>query len=993
VVLRVNDIDPTVPSGPIAYTADQRANWEATIARTDRLQARLDEGPFMRLAGGQMRGPLFLNADPLDLTEAATKRYVDVLIGIGGPYMPDAPRDGFAYGRSNGFWGEVLPLTGGRLTGSLLLAADPTLAAGAATKRYVDARVSAIPEAPIDGGAYGRINGFWGEVLPLTGCNLGGPLVLATEPTSPNEAVTKGYVDARVSNLPEAPIDTAFYGRANEAWKPVLGLAGGRMIGPLILAADPANAPEAATKRYVDAQFSAGGFPDAPVDGVLYGRQDAAWAAVPPPGTGGGGIPDAPADGVLYGRQDAAWTAVPPPGTGGGGIPDAPADGVLYGRQDAAWAPIPPGGFVEPIGPGTFGRLQTGTWARTVVVEGDVMTGPLQVPDGIPARVSLAVGEPTTGFYRSPAQGLIATHEGTGVMLFNRGGSMLVTDLSMQGRRITGLSEPTDPGDAASKEYVDSQGADLPTLDARYVRMIGDTMTGPLQVPDGMPNVVSLAVGEPTTGFYRSPAQGLIATHENVGVMLFGRAGSILATDLSMAGRRITNLDAPTDPGDAASKGYVDAQGADLPTLDARYVRMIGDTMTGLLTFQGQSLGILWDQGATIYHGPNGLVIRRDAADNPVTIEGSGGLPSTRFPILTTDTGVRKTGDTMSGPLNVPDGTVTVPGLGLGAADGTGLSRSLSAILLCVQGAPLVAFSAGAIPAVQFYQPLFVLNNRIQQIGDATAAGDALNLRTGDARYLQLATGGSVRGDIQLIAASGIDGEIGIDLGGRFARIYWGNGIVLRRGGGGESAFIENNNGSNRSEIITQQLGDTRYLQLAGGGIVAGPVQILTTPVIGNDAANKTYVDQAVAAAVAPTAFRTFAFTPNDFTIAAPSAATPFLDVNVTLPGGPRNILISIDPVFASNDPQGTMWELFYSTDLIALESSVVAYKITNNTAAFFRSSAKLAAAVDASAGSVRVILRVRCTTLGSPLIQVGNGGTLAPTMRTFVTVQDLGPV
>jgi hypothetical protein len=890
VVLRVNDIDPTVPSGPIAYTADQRANWEATIARTDRLQARLDEGPFMRLAGGQMRGPLFLNADPLDLTEAATKRYVDVLIGIGGPYMPDAPRDGFAYGRSVGDWTSVLPLAGGRLTGSLLLAADPTLAAGAATKRYVDARVSAIPEAPIDGGAYGRINGFWGEVLPLTGGNLGGPLVLATEPTSPNEAVTKGYVDARVSNLPEAPIDTAFYGRANEAWKPVLGLAGGRMIGPLILAADPANAPEAATKRYVDAQFSAGGFPDAPVDGVLYGRQDAAWAAVPPPGTGGGGIPDAPADGVLYGRQDAAWTAVPPPGTGGGGIPDAPADGVLYGRQDAAWAPIPPGGFVEPIGPGTFGRLQTGTWARTVVVEGDVMTGPLQVPDGIPALVSLAVGEPTTGFYRSPAQGLIATHEGTGVMLFNRGGSMLVTDLSMQGRRITGLSEPTDPGDAASK-------------------------------------------------------------------------------------------------------GYVDAQGADLPTLDARYVRMIGDTMTGLLTFQGQSLGILWDQGATIYHGPNGLVIRRDAADNPVTIEGSGGLPSTRFPILTTDTGVRKTGDTMSGPLNVPDGTVTVPGLGLGAADGTGLSRSLSAILLCVQGAPLVAFSAGAIPAVQFYQPLFVLNNRIQQIGDATAAGDALNLRTGDARYLQLATGGSVRGDIQLIAASGIDGEIGIDLGGRFARIYWGNGIVLRRGGGGESAFIENNNGSNRSEIITQQLGDTRYLQLAGGGIVAGPVQILTTPVIGNDAANKTYVDQAVAAAVAPTAFRTFAFTPNDFTIAAPSAATPFLDVNVTLPGGLRNILISIDPVFAANDPQGTMWELFYSTDLIALESSVVAYKITNNTAAFFRSSAKLAAAVDASAGSVRVVLRVRCTTLGTLLTQAGVGGTLAPTMRTFVTVQDLGPV
>ena len=134
-------------------------------------------------------------------------------------------------------------------------------------------------------------------------------------------------------------------------------------------------------------------------------------------------------------------------------------------------------------------------------------------------------------------------------------------------------------------------------------------------------------------------------------------------------------------------------------------------------------------------------------------------------------------------------------------------------------------------------------------------------------------------------------------------------------------------------------------------------------------------------------------FTPDDFTIYAPSAATQFLDVNVTLPGGLRNVLVTIEPLFAANDPQSTMWELFYSTDLIALELSVVAYKITNNTTAFFRSTAKIAAAVDASSGNIRVVVRVRCGVGPSgPLTQAGVGGTLAPNMRTVPTVQDLGP-
>jgi hypothetical protein len=55
-------------------------------------------------------------------------------------------------------------------------------------------------------------------------------------------------------------------------------------------------------------------------------------------GGGGGGIADAPSDGQLYGRENAAWVVVP---VGpGGGIPDAPSDGTTYGRLNAAWTAI-----------------------------------------------------------------------------------------------------------------------------------------------------------------------------------------------------------------------------------------------------------------------------------------------------------------------------------------------------------------------------------------------------------------------------------------------------------------------------------------------------------------------------------------------------------------------------------------------------------------------------------------------------------------------------
>lgn len=46
--------------------------------------------------------------------------------------------------------------------------------------------------------------------------------------------------------------------------------------------------------------------------------------------------------GDLYNFDGAAWNLVT--GGGGGGIPEAPSDGKLYGRKDAAWEEVPAGG-------------------------------------------------------------------------------------------------------------------------------------------------------------------------------------------------------------------------------------------------------------------------------------------------------------------------------------------------------------------------------------------------------------------------------------------------------------------------------------------------------------------------------------------------------------------------------------------------------------------------------------------------------------------------
>lgn len=108
---------------------------------------------YLQLTGGTMTGPLILSGTPTQPFQAATKQYIDNMIAA-----------------TNNNFANYLPLAGGTITGNLsvggnvMLSADPTASLQAATKNYVDVRTSgiiAIPDAPSDGTSYMRNNAAW----------------------------------------------------------------------------------------------------------------------------------------------------------------------------------------------------------------------------------------------------------------------------------------------------------------------------------------------------------------------------------------------------------------------------------------------------------------------------------------------------------------------------------------------------------------------------------------------------------------------------------------------------------------------------------------------------------------------------------------------------------------------------------------------------------------------------------------------------------------
>jgi hypothetical protein len=98
-----------------------------------------------------------------------------------------------------------------------------------------------------------------------------------------------------------------------------------------------------------------------------------------------------------YEWNGTSWIANPPDAGSGSGLPDAPVDGIQYGRQDAAWTEITAGGSGTPVDAYT----KTESDAKFVELAGDTMTGALLISDGTLTAPGLAFASETTmGIYR-----------------------------------------------------------------------------------------------------------------------------------------------------------------------------------------------------------------------------------------------------------------------------------------------------------------------------------------------------------------------------------------------------------------------------------------------------------------------------------------------------------------------------------------------------------------------------------------------------------------
>lgn len=261
----------------------------------------------LSIYGGTLLGPLYLFEDPLYPTEAATKAYVDQRVGTSGVTSFNS-RSGAVF------------LTPSDITAALAYipynAANPagfvtaSGASAAAPVRSVAGRVGAVTLTHTD--ITDWTNTITSALAPYA--------LAASVPAGSNAPpLMDGVANAGV--LPTwtrsdhiHPIDVSRYAASNPS-----GYQTAAQLSAAISAA-----------AYVLPTASTTALGGVKVDGTTVTIASGVISAA----VSGGGIPDAPSTGIIFGRMNATWVAVP---VGSGGIVDAPNDGTSYGRKSLGW--------------------------------------------------------------------------------------------------------------------------------------------------------------------------------------------------------------------------------------------------------------------------------------------------------------------------------------------------------------------------------------------------------------------------------------------------------------------------------------------------------------------------------------------------------------------------------------------------------------------------------------------------------------------------------
>jgi hypothetical protein len=269
-----------------------------------------------------------------------------------------------------------------------------------------------------------------------------------------------------------------------------------------------------------------------------------------------------------------------------------------------------------------------------------------------------------------------------------------------------------------------------------------------------------------------------------------------------------------------------------------------------------------------------------------------------------------KVGGQMTGALITRDGgSATNPGIAIGE-NSTGFYRTGANLLVTTVSGQIVMQLMPNLGAM--FVPLNLGGYRIQSVADAVAPDDALNQRSGDARYLR--GGAALTETLTTKPGTGVN-DLGLAIGDGatgFYRDAVGVGAGLGAMVGGFPLFLLLNTreavingplsmGGSRimavanpqvgTDALNMQSGDARYLTLQNGGIIVGPLQLYQTPFVPNDVTNKAYVDSVASPRAATVVFDI----PVDYPIAADGTWKTLWNPNFPLPRtGPSLVMVSL---------------------------------------------------------------------------------------------------
>jgi len=116
------------------------------------------------------------------------------LLSLSTSTWVDAPSDANTYGRHQLAWTQVLPMSGGTLTGNLILNGDPSIPLGAATKQYVDNSI---------------ISGVSGIYAPINSPTFTGvpAAPTATAGTNTTQLATTAFVQSAIGTPGVVPVN------------------------------------------------------------------------------------------------------------------------------------------------------------------------------------------------------------------------------------------------------------------------------------------------------------------------------------------------------------------------------------------------------------------------------------------------------------------------------------------------------------------------------------------------------------------------------------------------------------------------------------------------------------------------------------------------------------------------------------------------------------------------------------------------------------------